>query len=213
MGLDPTEAVSGCRPGGHTPNRMASTTEVDAIRYLPIRAQLVDGFTDADGIGQRGAVTVDEQQYPGEGVIMVSWQVAVIDARRRLGWEFASEPRLDPCLAIADRQWRSGVRISTEDEGRVCAGVADRNDLPAVSRGLVQASFKLNHAVWLGYVEDPNAMLHCHAQDPRSPRCSRVHICRSARVTVPNVNCRRTRRWAWHAPPSLGIPRRENTAL
>jgi hypothetical protein len=46
-------------------------------------------------------VTVHEEAYPDEGAITLSWHVSVIDGRRRLGWEFASEPRLDPRLAVA----------------------------------------------------------------------------------------------------------------
>jgi hypothetical protein len=52
-------------------------------------------------MGQSESVTVHEQEYPDEGAITVSWQVSLIDARRRLGWKFASEPRLDSRLAIA----------------------------------------------------------------------------------------------------------------
>ncbi len=44
---------------------------------------------------------IDEQECPGEGVIMVVWRTTLLDGRRHLGWEFASEPRLDPPLAIA----------------------------------------------------------------------------------------------------------------
>ncbi len=45
-------------------------------------------------------MTVQEREYPDEGAVTISWHVSVIDGQRRLGWAFASEPRLDPLLAI-----------------------------------------------------------------------------------------------------------------
>jgi hypothetical protein len=45
------------------------------------------------------SVTLHDQEYPDEGAITVSWRVSVIDGRRRIGWEFASEPRIDQRLA------------------------------------------------------------------------------------------------------------------
>jgi hypothetical protein len=51
--------------------------------------------SEADGM------TVNEGDYPEQGTISVSWQVAMVDGRRRLGWTYASDPTLDASLAVA----------------------------------------------------------------------------------------------------------------
>jgi hypothetical protein len=43
----------------------------------------------------------NESEFPDDGAVTVAWRVSVIDGRRRVGWSFSSEPRLDPGLVIA----------------------------------------------------------------------------------------------------------------
>ncbi len=42
-----------------------------------------------------------EAKWPGEGTITIRWQMTPIEGMDRLGWEFRSEPLLDPEHAIA----------------------------------------------------------------------------------------------------------------
>jgi hypothetical protein len=41
-----------------------------------------------------------EDSIPDQGQITVRWHVTVIDGRRRLGWRYSSEPRIDPADAL-----------------------------------------------------------------------------------------------------------------
>jgi len=46
-------------------------------------------------------VAVHESEYPDGGTITIAWKVSLINVRRRLAWEFSSDPVLDRRLAIA----------------------------------------------------------------------------------------------------------------
>ena len=38
--------------------------------------------------------------FPDEGTVSISWNTAMIDGQRRLGWKYESDPVLDRRLAI-----------------------------------------------------------------------------------------------------------------
>jgi hypothetical protein len=59
------------------------------------------GYVRRRRIGHYAPMSVNESDFPEDGIVTIEWNVRLVDGLPRLGWSYRADPTLDPRLAIA----------------------------------------------------------------------------------------------------------------